>query len=180
MKTYVALLRGINVGGRNSLPMAELTEILHGFGCSDVSTYIQSGNVVLRTANDPSLVTQQVTSEIQLRHGFAPHVLLLEQAQFVETITRNPFTPPADNPKALHFGFLDSIPTAPKFDALEALRAPTEQFSLLGPVFYLLAPEGIGRSKLAAKSEKLIGCAMTDRIWNTVAKLMSMLEAQSK
>jgi uncharacterized protein (DUF1697 family) len=180
MKTYVALLRGINVGGRNSLRMSELKEILSNLGCRDVMTYIQSGNVVFRSAEDPKWIAQEAASEVHRRHGFEPRVLLLEKSQFMEAIERNPFTPPPLDSKALHLGFLGSTPSAPNLAELEALKTPTEQFSLVGRVFYLLAPDGIGRSKLAAKSEKLIGCTMTDRNWRTVTKIQSMLETLGK
>ena len=180
MKTYVALLRGINVGGRNSLPMSELTEILGNLDCRDIRTYIQSGNVVLRTTKNPNLIARGITAEVRERRGFEPHVLVLAEHRFAEAIDNNHFSSPGLDSKALHLGFLDSVPTAPDTDGLEALKSPTEKFSLIGQVFYLLAPDGIGRSKLAARSEKLIGCPMTDRNWKTVNKVMSMLEALRK
>ena len=180
MKTYVALLRGINVGGRNSLPMSELSEILDGLGCRDVKTYIQSGNAVFRSAGAPSSVARGIAGEIRKRRGFEPHVLLFDRPQFAEAVNRNPFTPQEADSKILHLGFLDSLPSAPNLDGLEALKAPTEQFALIGRVFYLLAPDGVGRSKLAAKSEKLIGCPMTERNWKTVTKILSMLGCHSE
>lgn len=177
MKTYVALLRGINVGGRNSLPMKELSEVLSGLEGRDVRTYIQSGNVVFRSNKSAQSLARSVITEIGRRRGFEPHILVLDEAQFVEAIENNPFSSYRGDPKSLHFGFLDKEPSSPDLGAIEALKAPTEQFSLIGQVFYLLAPDGVGRSKLAAKSEKLIGCAITARNWNTVARLKEMLDA---
>ncbi|TJY58893.1 DUF1697 domain-containing protein [Sinimarinibacterium sp. CAU 1509] len=177
MKTFVALLRGINVGGRNMLPMSELSEILHDLGCRDVKTYIQSGNAVFRCDKASGRIAADIAAAIGKRRGFEPHVLVLDKSRFADAIKLNPFGPQAPDAKALHLGFLDAVPATPDLKGLEALKASTEQFSLVGQVFYLLAPEGVGRSKLAARSEKLLGCPMTDRNWKTVTTLMSMLEA---
>lgn len=176
MKTYVALLRGINVGGRNSLPMKELTEMLVCLDCQNISTYIQSGNVVFRSGKTALSLAKGVAAEVARRKGFEPHIFVLDRSQFLEAIENNPFSAYEGDPKSVHFGFLDTEPMSPDLGAIETLKAPTEQFSLVGRVFYLLAPDGVGRSKLAARAEKLIGRPMTDRNWNTVTKLKAMLD----
>ncbi|HET8646920.1 MAG TPA: DUF1697 domain-containing protein, partial [Vicinamibacteria bacterium] len=74
-------------------------------------------------------------------------------------------------PTSLHLGFLASVPKNPDLDGLENLRSETERFRLIAGVFYLHAPDGVGRSKLAARAERLLGAPMTDRNWRTVCKL---------
>jgi uncharacterized protein (DUF1697 family) len=119
-----------------------------------------------------------VADEIVRRRGFKPHVLVLERSEFERAIDNNPF--PEGESNTLHLGFLDSVPSCPDLHGLEALRAPSERFELIGQVFYLFAPDGVGRSKLAAKSEKALGVPMTDRNWRTVTRIMSLLEAQAE
>lgn len=178
MKTYVALLRGINVGGKNLLPMKELAAILGDLGAQKVKTYIQSGNAVFACKDkDTSKVANQITAEIKKRRGFDPHVLLLELKDFERVIQQNPFTAEAKaNPRALHAGFLAAAPKSPDLKTLESLKSNSERFHLIGKVFYLHAPEGVGRSKLAAKSERLLGVPMTDRNWRTVLTLWNMAQ----
>lgn len=180
MHNYVALIRGINVGGKNTLPMKELVAALESIGCSNVHTYIQSGNVVFQSNSSAGQLADTIAAEIERRQGFKPHVLVLSQSEFEQAINNNPFPEGMADPKSLHFGFLDSIPRNPDMNTLEIIRAPSERFELAGKIFYLLAPDGVGRSKLAMKSEKALGVPMTDRNVNTVGKIMTMLEKLEK
>jgi uncharacterized protein (DUF1697 family) len=176
MKTYIALFRGINVGGRHILPMKELVALLEDLGCRNVKTYIQSGNAVFESkASNTSQLSKKISAEIKKRRGFEPHVLLLSLDEMEKAIANNPFPEGGEKePKALHAGFLTSTPKAPDLEALERLKANREQFHLIGTIFYLYAPEGIGRSKLAASTEKLLGVPLTDRNWSTVRKIMEI------
>ena len=175
MKTYVALFRGINVGGRNALPMKMLVAILEDLGARNVKTYIQSGNAVfVSPEKDASRLANKISSEIKKRRGFEPYVLLLELEDIERTIRKNPFPAAATEPQALHAGFLASAPVKPNLERLESLKSDSERFHLIDKVFYLHAPEGIGRSKLAANAEKLLGVPMTDRNWRTVCKIRDM------
>lgn len=172
MTTHILLLRGINVGGRNKLPMKELVAQLEALGCRDVRTYIQSGNAVFRGARKlAASLPKQLAEALEASHGFAPHALVLDFAELEAAMRENPFPEAESDPKGLHVGFLDARPKSPDLDALEALRAKSERFELVGTRFYLHAPDGVGRSKLAARAEKLLGVAMTDRNWRTVGKL---------
>ncbi|WP_348674210.1 DUF1697 domain-containing protein [uncultured Abyssibacter sp.] len=175
MKTYAVLLRGINVGGRNTLPMAELRTLLQALGCEHVQTYIQSGNVILRSTATSAALSQEIAQAIHERHGFEPHVLVLAASEVTAAMDANPFAEHASDPKSVHFGFLDSVPPNSDLDGLEAIRAPSERFELKERVFYLHAPDGIGRSKLAARSEALLGVPMTDRNLRTMSKIVTML-----
>jgi uncharacterized protein (DUF1697 family) len=175
MRIYVALLRGINVGGKNALPMKDLTSILESLGTINVKTYIQSGNVVFQSASkDMSSFAKRLGIKIREQRGFEPHVLVIGLSEVETAITNNPFPEAESEPSSLHLGFLAFAPTNPDLKKLESLKKESERFCLIGNIFYLHAPEGVGRSKLAASSEKLLGVPMTDRNWNTVCKLKAM------
>ncbi len=178
MNTYIALLRGINVGGHSKLPMRELTAALTGLGLRDVQSYIQSGNVVFRSEQeDPAALSRQMSAAIEQSHGFAPGVIVLPQEALRAAIAANPFPEAEADHKSLHFFFLDEGPLAQDMAGLEALRAANERCALIGRVFYLHAPDGIGRSKLAERAGKGWGVAVTARNWRTVSTLMEMADA---
>jgi len=175
MNTYIALFRGINVGGRNVLPMKDLVKILENLGCSKVKTYIQSGNVVFKTEeNNRNTLGEKISRGIAESFQFKSKVLLLKSAELEAAINNNPF--PIENGKVLHFSFLESIPESPDFEALMALKTESEEFKLHNSIFYLYASDGIGRSILAAKVEKCLGVELTARNWNTVNKLSEMVK----
>ncbi len=175
MKIYIALLRGINVGGSNVLPMKELKTLLESLDLQNVKTYIQSGNVVFQsTETNASWLSRQISAEIEKSHSFEPQVLLLELEEMEKAIESNPFPEAESEPKSLHVNFLASVPENPDLKALEALRKESERFDLKGNAFYLYAPDGVGRSKLAANAERLLGVSMTGRNWRTVCEIMAM------
>jgi uncharacterized protein (DUF1697 family) len=116
----------------------------------------------------------KISSEIKKHCGFEPHVLLLELEEFEMVIRMNPFLEVAKDPKALHAGFLASGPEKPNMEVLERLKRDSERFQLIEQVFYLHAPEGIGRSKLVANAERLLGVSMADGNWRTVCKIYEM------
>ena len=176
MKTWIALFRGINVGGNNILPMAELKGDLESLNLSNIRTYIQRGNVVFDSATkatDPLI--EKITRRIEERHGFRPHVLLLSHEDLLTAIESNPFPRAVADPKTLHFCFLAEPTSNPDIEALDSVKTPTERFRLVGDVFYLHTPDGIGRSKLAANVEKRLGVVVTARNYRTVDKLLSMV-----
>lgn len=180
MNTYIAFLRGINVGGHNSLPMKELIAILEDAGASKIKTYIQSGNAVFESAEkNISQLSKKLTAEINKRHGFEPYIHILDVAAIKRAISQNPFPEAVTEPSNLHFGFLASRPHSPSLEKLSSLKKESERFHLSDNVFYLHAPEGIGRSKLAASAEKLLGVPMTVRNWRTVCKVMELVEQQN-
>lgn len=171
---YIALFRGINVGGKNRLPMKGLADILESLGCMKVATYIQSGNAVfLNPQRNRAVLAEAIGQNVMESCGFKPKVLLLDAAGLCEAVENNPFD--TEEPKALHLFFLEALSESPDLEALEALKSDNEAFTLCQGVFYLYAPEGIGRSKLAAKVEKCLGVAVTARNWNTVRKLKEMI-----
>jgi len=178
MKTWIALFRGINVGGNHILPMAELRQELTALGLSEVQSYIQSGNVVFSVKTGTSTSwAKKISACVEEQHGFAPQVMVLDAAAVQAAVDANPFPEGVDDPKTLHFSFLEKKPSKPMLKEMEELRIASERFQLIGQVFYLHAPDGIGRSKLAAKVEKLLGVSATGRNYRTVAKILSMAGA---
>lgn len=175
MNTFIALFRGINVGGSNILPMKELASLLKGLGLSNVRTYIQSGNVVFqsKTTNAKDL-SHNISTAIGESHGFNPQVFIFSLQELRDAIASNPFPDGQTEPKTLHLFFLESAPSNPDMDRLETIKTVSERFRLIDAVFYLHAPEGIGRSKLAANVEKALGVSGTGRNWRSINKIMSM------
>jgi uncharacterized protein (DUF1697 family) len=177
MKTYIALFRGINVGGNNLLPMKDLVAALESAGARDVATYIRSGNAVLRSGEeDVSLLAEKFQAAILERHGFEPMVLVLESEEFEKAVRSNPFPEAESEPKSLHAYFLATPPERPDLEALEGIKGDRERFVLGDRVFYLHAPDGIGRSRLAARAEKLLGVPATARNWRTVRKVKDIAD----
>jgi len=175
MYTWIALFRGINVGGRQILPMKELKVLLEKIGCSSVTTYIQSGNVVFRHDEANAAKLQALIARaVHTTFGFDARVLLLTPAQLSSAQSKNPFSEGESEPKTLHLYFLAEDAVISNLESFEVVRSETEQFQLIGRVFYLHAPDGIGRSKLAARVEKLLGVPATARNWRTVQKVLQL------
>lgn len=174
---YVALLRGVNVGGKNALPMAELREALRSLGARRVETYLQSGNAVFRRAGDAGELPRRLAEAIRARRGFTPQVLLLGREELGALLAANPFPEAEAEPKTLHLYVLEAPPAAPDLEALRRLARPSERFRLVGRAFYLHAPEGVGRSKLAAQAERRLGVSATARNWRTMAALLALARA---
>lgn len=175
--TYIALFRGINVGGKNSLLMKELVAIMEVYGYTNIRTYIQSGNVVFESSRTKmKSFTKNIGESIETKYGFKPQIMVLTAADFRNAVAANPFPKAANEPKSLHLYFLADKPQNPDIKALNELKTDSESFELIGGVLYLHAPDGIGRSKLAARAEKSIGVQATARNWNTIAKLLALID----
>ena len=169
MEKFVVLFRGINVGGNNILPMKELKVLLLALGYSEVETYIQSGNVVL-VAEKVDLA--QISSAIESKYCFRPNVMVLSKKEFIAAVNNNPYV--SDEGKTIHFYFCEGRPQA-DLAKLELYKSNAEQYAIKNKVFYLHAPDGVGRSKLAAKAEACLGVPATSRNLNTVNQLNKML-----
>jgi uncharacterized protein (DUF1697 family) len=175
MATYLALFRGINMGGHGRLPMKALASLLEEMGFTNIRTYIQSGNVIFTTGSrNRDKLASDISQAILQGFGFSPKVMLLTAVELRNAIALNPF--PSDDGKALHFLFLEEHPAKPNLKRLRDLKTDSEDFRLGDKLFYLYAPEGVGRSKLAMNAERCLGVATTGRNWNTVSVLASMLE----
>jgi uncharacterized protein (DUF1697 family) len=173
--TCIALLRGINVGGSHMVAMRDLKAMFETLGCTGVQTYIQSGNVIFRSAaaNRPALA-KRLSAAVSERHGFEPRVLVLTSRELERAAAANPFREADGDPRSLHLFFLADRPRRPDLTSLEALKAPTERFALTGRTFYLHTPAGFAGSRLAARVERVLGVAATARNWRTVITLLQM------
>ncbi len=177
LETWIVLLRGVNVGGKNKLPMKELVALLETLGFSDVKTYIQSGNVVLRGAKGPApKLTATIASAIEETFDFRPGVVALTKEELAKAAAANPFPEAegAQDGKSLHLFFLGEVPKKVDADGLDAVKIPSERWRVVDSVFYLHAPEGFGNSKLAAKAERYLGVPATARNWQTVGELLKL------
>ncbi len=168
MKTFVALLRGINVGPSTAISMSDLKAAFEALGFEDVVTYIRSGNVVFRGPEaDAAAIEKRIAKDFELN---VP-VVLRTPAELRAAVKRNPF--PTDDGKKLHVVFLDAKPKSTK--ALDPDRSPPDEFRVVGREIYLYTPNGIGRSKLTIDwFEKHLGVRGTARNLNTVEKLIEL------
>ena len=172
MTKFIVLLRGINVGGCNKLPMQDLREILESLGYEAVQTYIQSGNVVLsaRTVPDAGVISAAIDKQF----GFSPRVLVIQGDRFEAIADANPYKDEGLDGKFVHVWYLSGKASA-DVEGIEVRKSPREKYTLADSAFYLCAPDGIGRSKLANDVEKILGVEGTGRNWNTVRRLLEML-----
>lgn len=175
MATWIALFRGINVGGKNVIKMAELRQSLEALKLKNVRTYIQSGNVVFESGVKSSVsLGKKISKQVQQEFGLTPQLLIISAGQLSNAIDSNPFAKAVLDPKLMHFFFLGEPAKKPDLDGINAVQNSTEKFKLTDEVFYLHAPDGFRSSKLAPKVEKLLGVAATARNFRTVEKLMAI------
>ena len=187
MATHIALLRGINVGGRNKVSMADLRAVVAGLGHTGVATYIQSGNVLFTSDEaDTEALATALEGAIAANLGVKPAVIVLSRGDLERAVRDNPY-PGEPNPKMVHAVFFrGQVPTGAA-EAIEAgQRRAAERGSgkdtaqVVGGTLYLHTPDGFGRSAL---SEFLLGrsaspvASGTARNWSTVTKLLSLCDA---
>lgn len=178
MTLWIALLRGVNMGGHHKLPMKTLPGLLAPLGCTDVRTYIQSGNLVFRhEGTEAATLAQAIAEAIGAAHGFQPATLLLTREALERAVAANPFPHAESAPKSLHLFFLEEPPAQPDLAAIKRLKRDTEAYVLDGTTFYLHAPEGIAPSKLAARVPALLGVEATGRNWRTVTAVLELARA---
>jgi len=169
MPTVVALIRGVNVGGRK-LPMAGLRELAESLGYDDVRTYIQSGNLLFRTAKRPR--PAELEGAIEERFGLAVDVILRSPADLARIVERNPF--PRAEVSKLHVGFMAAKPAAAVLAALDGEPFLPDEFAVVGSELYLHLPGGMGRAKLPDYVVRRLKVPTTVRNWNTVTKLVEL------
>ncbi len=176
--THVALLRGINVGGKHLLPMKQLVEIFTEAKCGNVRTYIQSGNVVF-TAPPKIMETLPalLSSKIEERFGFPVPVVLRSHEELAQAARNNPFLKAGLPQPTLHVYFLADLPTGVAVKALDPQRSAPDAFHVSGREIYLHVPNGMGRTKLTcAYFDSRLSTVATARNWATVLKLLEMMQ----
>ncbi len=179
MTVYVALLRAVNVGGMNKLPMRDLTDMLVKAGCAEVRTYIQSGNAVFCSPPEVAKQVPQIISEgIFRKFGFRAPVVLRSAKELQGVVEGNPFRKSVKDPKTLHVGFLADRPDPRRVSVLDPQHSPGDLFEVRGREIYLCLPNGFGKSKLTnAFFESGLATASTFRNWRTVLTLLEMTQA---
>ena len=172
----VALLRGINVGGRNRLPMKDLAAMFEDAGCEDVRTYIQSGNVVFRA--DEALaehIPSRIGAAIRNRFGYEISIVTRRAPDLEAIVEANPFVAAGAETDTLHIVFLADAPAAGHVEALDPDRSPGDEFAVRGCEIYLHCPNGMARSKLTnAWFDSRLSTVSTMRNWKTVRKLVEL------
>jgi uncharacterized protein (DUF1697 family) len=173
MAIWIALLRGVG-GGIRPLPMRELKTALEGIGLKNVRTYIQSGNVLFSSARAASRLAGEIERCIEKKFGFHSKTFILSVGDLQRAAAGNPFPQADAAPTSLHLFFLAQPAKAAQLDAMNELKAKSEQFVLTSKVLYFYAPEGFGISRLGAKAGRLLGVDTTARNWRTVNKLLEL------
>ena len=172
MKTYVALLRGINLGSQKRVSMADLRALFEDLGAQDVATYLQSGNVVFGSPDRAERLTGAIERRIRRELGLSVTVLVLTRAQLARVLGGNPFAQAGKPPATLHVTFLADKPPRGKVSKLDSEHGRPDEFRVVGRHVYLHCPNGYGKSKLTnAYFEQQLGVAATTRNWKTVTKL---------
>lgn len=173
---YALLLRGVNVGTKNSLPMAELRAMLTTLGCTEPQTYVQSGNAVFGTKLGAAALTKGIEAALERFMGRPIATTLRTEKQLETIVAANPFAHVATNLAYLCVTFLSNAPTESELAPLHAADWTPERFHVAGQEIYTWHPNGQGRSPLATALGKLsLRGAVTTRNWNTVLKLLAML-----
>jgi uncharacterized protein (DUF1697 family) len=158
------------------LPMKELAKMFADAGCTEVRTYIQSGNVIFNKAGSAVGIADTIAANIEKRFGFRIPVILRTAEQLRKTIRDNPYLAAEVDAKALHVYFLAASPNARAIAGLDPARSQTDAFQVRGQEIYLHLPNGMGRSKLTnAYFDSKLSTTCTARNWATVLKLSEMM-----
>ena len=177
MARLIVLLRGVNLASRNRIAMGDLRDAVEEAGFDDVSTYVQSGNVVLTSKASAKRVGADVQRLLADRFDLDVAVVVRTRAELAAVVKRNPFGKVATNPKLYQVTFLEQAPAAEVLRKLEAAAAGKEQVTHIGRELYAWHPDGVGRSKLATlMAGKGLGVTGTARNWTTVTKLLELAE----
>lgn len=172
--TYIALLRGINVGGK-VLKMADLRDAVSPLGFADVQTYLQSGNMVFRAPGASNAVlAQNISDAIRAHKSMDVTVMVREAAEWIRIVAGNPYPQAAEFPKSVHTFILDAIPEPMRLETLRAKEAGREEWKIVEGTLYLHTPDGFGKSVLGGIIERILKVPMTARNWNTVLALAEL------
>jgi uncharacterized protein (DUF1697 family) len=174
---YVALLRGVNVGGKNKLPMKDLAEMFVAAGCKDVRTYIQSGNVVFSAST--ALVKKlpdAITKAIEKKFSYKIPVVIRSGEEVANAVRENPFVKKATDVKLLYVSFLAHQPAVEAITGLDTARSAPDAFHVIGREIYLHLPTGAAKTKLTnAYFDSRLKTISTVRNWNTVLTLLELM-----
>jgi uncharacterized protein (DUF1697 family) len=172
------LLRGINVGGNNKVPMAELRTLLGELGYGEVKTILNSGNAVVTTDDSPDVAEKRVEAAIKKTLGLSIQTMARTHEELAAVVEANPLESVAENPSHYAVGFLRSVPGGKdleRFEAVDADQYAPECWELVGRELFIWYAGGQAKTKLTAVFwEKQLKTSLTARNWNTVVKLLAL------
>jgi uncharacterized protein (DUF1697 family) len=173
MTRFVAMLRGVNVGGRATVSMADLRRVVAGLGYDDVQTYIQSGNVLFSTGAPATAVVSTIEQGLGEELGREIAVVLRTHAQLAAVVARNPLAGGGRDPSRLHVTFLATAPARPRVAALDEGAFLPDEFRVVGREVYVHCPGGYGRTTITnTYFERALGVVATTRSLKTVTELV--------
>jgi uncharacterized protein (DUF1697 family) len=179
MKTFISMLRGINLGAKNRIAMPALKSLYESLGLANVVTYVQSGNIVFKSAiTDESQLAASIAAEITRVLSLDIPVLVRDRTCFARLVTGNPFLPQhAEDPTKLHITFLADVPSAELVTRLTLPPGCGDEFMLEERELYLFCPGGYGETKLSNSFfERKLKMVATTRNWKTVTALYEMAQ----
>jgi uncharacterized protein (DUF1697 family) len=180
MAVFISLLRGINVGGQKKVKMADLKAVYEALSLENVTTYVQSGNVVFESSESETFaLSQKIYEGIEKAFGFSAEIITRTVDDWRELIEHNPFGKNSEkDPKYLHVTLLAEVPDKQLVQDVSTMRFEPDEYIVQGDVVYLYCPNGYGRTKLTNTFwEKKLKVGATTRNWNTVNKLLELAEA---
>jgi uncharacterized protein (DUF1697 family) len=185
MTIYIALLRGINVGGKNIIKMADLKRVFEAMGLCEVKTYIQSGNVLFKSTEQEELLRKKIEFKLEAAFGFSVSVILRTAVELQQIINKCPFSEQAiaqakssSEGESLYVCLLLHTPSKEKIELLNNCRNEMDEYQINGQEIFLLFHHGIGNSKLA-RSFKKLDVLFTVRNWKTINKLAALAKAMN-
>lgn len=180
MTTYIAFLRGINVGGKNIIKMADLKRVFEEAGLSQVKTYIQSGNVLFKSNEEEESLRKKIEHKIEAIFGFSVTVVLRTAAELDKIISNCPFSmeeikdaESSTDTECLYVSLLNKIPLSKNIDLFNNYRSESDDYRIVGQDVFLLFRHSIRNSKLAGNLNKL-DVSSTVRNWKTLNKLLEL------
>lgn len=177
MTTYLALLRGINVGGHARVAMVDLRRVFADLGHADIKTHIQSGNVIFTSPDEPTRLALEIEHGIAHNLGLTITIVIRTKPDLARVLANNPFAKREADPAKLHVAFLADAADPSRAAALRAPAGGPDELALAGRELYLYYPSGSGRSKLTnVYIERQLGVAATARNWRVVTTLHALMQ----
>lgn len=170
MNTYIVLLRGINVSGKNKLPMQELRDLLNKLEYKNIQTYIQSGNIILSSQKEAIAVEKEIKKAIKTQYDYDVPVICKTISDWEKAIAKNPYAQKEE--KLLYFTFLSQVPESNNMLTNDAIK---DQFTIIDDVVYIYCVNGYGKTKLTNNLfEKKLNVSATSRNYRTTMKLLTL------
>ncbi len=174
MSRLALLLRGINVGGKNKVAMADLRTLLADLGYADAKTLLNSGNAVVTTTDAPDAAERRVEDALEKRYGKRIDVLARTRDELAAAIDANPLRDIAHEPKYYAVAFLRSAPPPDALDKLDPTDYEPDRWQLVGRELFIWYANGQANTKIGAPFFRALAVPATARNWNTVLKLRDL------